>query len=330
MKLSVVIPVYNGADFIQKSYLSIINQQLEDFEILYVDNNSKDASVKNIEKLIEKDTRVKLFTQPKQGAAPARNLGIEKASGTYVYIFDVDDEIYPEALHKMIAVLDANPEIDAVFGRMIKSPKGISETEKPTDETDKVIFQEKPYWGMYWFEHLKHVVGPPAFLYKRTVFCKIGGYNEDLKIGQDTALDIKLGMTCNVAFLDTYIYLYFKHSTSTLEKAKKKKDNISLHWSRFVKSHLPFYLENEVPLKYKDLLYSYLYATIGKWICNTKGLAKRSALKKQLLEEITPISLPLLLRWYLSILVIIPVNIALKFYVYYLVPFYINNSIKKL
>jgi len=54
MKLSVIIPVYNGADFIQKSYDSIVNQRLEDYEILYVDNNSKDHSSKNIKGLVTK------------------------------------------------------------------------------------------------------------------------------------------------------------------------------------------------------------------------------------------------------------------------------------
>ena len=120
MKLSVVIPVYNGADFINKSYNSIINQNIKDFEILYVDNNSTDDSVKEIESLKEKDSRVKLLFQPKQGAAPARNMGINNASGGYVYVFDVDDEIYPKALQNMINVLDQNDGVDAVFGKMVK------------------------------------------------------------------------------------------------------------------------------------------------------------------------------------------------------------------
>ncbi|WP_452227720.1 glycosyltransferase family 2 protein [Lacinutrix sp. MEBiC02404] len=330
MKLSVIIPVYNGADFIEKSYHSILNQHLEDFEILYVDNNSKDASVQNIQKLTAKDTRVKLLKQPKQGAAPARNLGIEKASGTYVYIFDVDDEIYPEALHKMIAVLDDNPEMDAVFGKMVKSHTGISETKKPTDETNKVILKEKPYWGMYWFEHLKHVVGPPAFLYRKRVFDTIGVYNEGIKNTEDTAFDIKLGMTSNVAFLDTYVYLYFKHASSTIELAKRKEDLVALHWTRFVKSHLPFYLANEVPIRYKEMLYAYLYKTIGKRIYQTKGFSNRNKLRKELLQEIKPVKLPLLLRLYLWKLTILPVSILLKVYVYYLVPFYIKNFTPKL
>lgn len=330
MKLSVIIPVYNGADFIEKSYNSIINQQLVDFEILYVDNNSKDNSVEKIESLIQTDARVKLLIQTKQGAAPARNKGIEKAQGDYMYVFDVDDEIYPGALNRMIGVLDSYPDMDAVFGKMVKSYKGISETKKPTDETHEIIFKEKPYWGLYWFENLKHVVGPPAFLYRSNVFSKIGYYNEEIKIAEDTALDIKLGMTCNVAFLDTYVYLYFKHALSTIEMAKKNEDLVSMHWSRFVKSHLPFYLENEVPIKYKELLYSYLYKTIAKIIYNTKGHTNRRKILNKLLTEIRPLKPPFLLMLFLQLLTLIPFSVFLKLYIYYLVPYYIKNYLNDL
>lgn len=330
MKLSVVIPVYNGADFIEKSYTSIIDQEIADFEILYVDNNSKDASIEKIEQLIEKDVRVRLLIQTKQGAAPARNMGIENAQGDYVYVFDVDDEIYPNALNKMIQVLDSYPDTDAVFGKMVKSYKSIAETVKPEDETDEVIFKEKPYWGLLWFENLKYVVGPPAFLYRKSVFVKIGAYNEAIKNTEDTAFDIKLGMSCKVAFLDTYVYLYFKHDVSTIQIAKKKENLVSMHWTRFVKSHLPFYLKNEVPLRYKELLYEYIYKTIGKIICETNGFKNRRNLLKELLEEIKPVKLPFLLLLYLNLLTILPSSGLLKLYVYYLVPFYITNYIKDL
>src|SRR5690606_27061847 len=145
MKLSIIIPVYNGADFIQKSYDSILNQNIAEFEILYVDNNSKDDSVKQIEVLTQKDPRVQLHFQSKQGAAPARNLGIQKAVGELIYVFDVDDEIYPNALNTMIGVLDTQKEMDAVFGKMIKSNKGIDQTAKPQDESMEVVIKEKRY-----------------------------------------------------------------------------------------------------------------------------------------------------------------------------------------
>ncbi|WP_435412198.1 glycosyltransferase family 2 protein [Psychroserpens mesophilus] len=325
MKLSVIIPAYNASRFITKSYNSILNQNIENFEIIYVDNNSSDNTLEEIQKLSETDNRVSWYVQKTQGAGPTRNKGLEHAKGNYLYFFDVDDEIYPNALNKMIHVLDHHPDIEAVFGKMMKSDKGISETPKPPDETDQLIIKPRPFWGLQWFSSLKTVVGPPAFLYRKEVFDKIGGYNEALRIGQDTAVDIKLGMTCNVAFLDTYIYLYFKHTTSTIEQFKEKTPRAALQWPRFVKEHLPFYLENKHEIEFGEKFRRQLYHILGKQIIHKKGLTKRFAFKNQLLSEIKSIKPPLLLRIYLSFLALFPFSSVLKFYSYYLVPYIVKK-----
>lgn len=326
IKLSIIIPVFNGAKFIEKSYNSIRNQELENFEIIYVDNNSNDDSVNKIKVLLKNDSRVKLLSQTKQGAAPARNKGIEKAQGDYIYIFDVDDEIYPDALRRMIAVLDSHPVVDAVFGKMVKSQKGIAETHKPTDETHNVTLFEKPHWGLQWFSSLKTVVGPPAFLYRKSVFNTIGVYNEDLQVCEDTAFDIKLGMTMTVAHLDTYVYLYFKHSNSSLELSKKSGSEVFILWSRLSKSHLPFYLTNEVPVRYKELLFFQLYSTMGKIIYYTPTLEKRKAWLKQIEKDINPYKLSFSIQSYLSILVYVPNKSLFKYYVYYFSKRYVKKN----
>ena len=328
MKLSVVIPVYNGAEFIAKSYQSIMGQQLQEFEIIYIDNNSQDRSVELIKELVKDDSRVKLLMQSKQGASPTRNLGISKAIGDYIYLFDVDDEIFPNALNRLIHVLDEYPEIDAVFGKMIKSYKGLNNIEKPENETHKVDFKDKPFWGLKWFSSLRSVVGPPAFLYRREVFDKIGLFNEEFKVGEDTAFDIKLGMMCNLAYLDTYIYLYFKHQESTMQVTKQKTQRAFMVWPRLVKEHLPFYLNNKTPLKFKQLLFAQIYKSMGKQLFYTKEFKARKRLKRELINAIEPIHLPGMIRFFLSMLVIFPVPVVIKIYGYYIVPF-IKSRIKE-
>lgn len=328
MKVSVIIPIFNGADFVLKSYQSIINQNLIDFELIYVNNNSTDSTEDEIKTLQHKDARIHYFFQPKQGAAPARNMGIKKAKGDYVYVFDVDDEIYPNALNRMIHVLDGYPNVDAVFGKMVKSYNDILDTEKPIDETNEVILKDPPYWGIHWFSSLRHVVGPPAFLYRKKVFDKIGFYNEDLKNDEDTALDIKLGMTSNVAFLDTYVYLYFKHHNSTIQQTKKKGRMIFHTWNRYTKEHLPFYLENDVPFRFKEILFGQLFGSMGKLICHTNSFKKRKQQMNDIQNDIKPLLVPIFIKLYLTILVFLPHKPLLKFYVYYLSPWYVNKQLK--
>ncbi|WP_204346107.1 glycosyltransferase [Psychroserpens algicola] len=325
MKLSVVIPSYNAAQFIESSYQSIINQGVEDIEIIYVDNNSTDGTAEEIKKIQKRDSRVSSYFQPKQGAAPTRNKGLVNAKGEYVYFFDVDDGIYPNALLKMIDVLDAHTQVDAVVGKMVKSSQSIEKTTKPDDETLEVTIHPKPYFGLIWFSDLSKVVGPPAFMYRRTVFDTIGIYNEDLRIGQDTALDIKLGMMCDIAFIDMYVYMYYKHTDSTIEKNKKKTPRAFMQWPRLVKEHLPFYLEHDTPEEFNKLLFEQLYKVMGKQVFFTEGFAQRKTLKNDLLQQVSAIEVPFLIRFFLSLLVVFPFSSLLKFYGYYIVPYIVKK-----
>lgn len=326
--ISIIIPVYNGEAFIKKSYEFILSQEITDIEIIYVDNNSRDSSIEEVKKLQVLDKRVMLFQQPIQGAAAARNMGLEKANGQYIYMLDVDDQVYPNALKSMRNVLDEYPEIDTVFGKMVKSHFDIHKTQKPERETNDIIFKEKPYWGLKWFSDLKTVVGPPAFLYRRSVFDTVGFYELPLRTGEDTALDIKLGMLCNVAFIDRYIYLYFKHNTSTTDAVKKKKDRSFMQWPRFTKSHLPFYLENPVPMEFKKILFKGIYGSMGRMLNLTIGFENRRVLKEQLFKDIRPLKTPWLLKRYLYILMLFNSSYAYKFYIYYLVPKLMPSIIK--
>ncbi|NRA94503.1 MAG: glycosyltransferase family 2 protein [Psychroserpens sp.] len=326
MKLSIVIPTYNAERFIRKAYQNILDQNVKEFEIIFVDNNSTDNSVGEIKKLSEVDDRVFCYSAKKQGAASARNKGFEMSTGSYLYFFDVDDEIFPSALNKMIKVFEERPTIDVVFGKFIKSSQRLSQITIPTDQTDEVIIKEKPYWGLRWLKSLKNVVGPAGFMYRRSVFEDIGPYNTDLSINEDTALDIKMGMLCNVAFLDTYVYLYFRHETSTIDHFKKRKTRAELQWPRFVKEHLPFYLEHRSEKEFGRMIRRQMYLLLGRQIFDTKGLSNRRKLKQQLVSDIEALDLPGILRGYLNILVLFPFSYIHKFYGYYLVPYVIKNS----
>src|SRR5690606_1115777 len=325
MKLSVVIPAYNAAAFIEKSYQQLQAQELQEVEFLYVNNNSTDDTVAQIEKLQQTDTRVQFLQQPKQGAAAARNRGIQAAKSAYVNVVDVDDEIYPGALKEMMAVLDAHPGVEAVFGKMVKSYKGIAETKKPKAESGKVVVKEKPYWGLKWFSSLKDVVGPPAFLYRKKVFENIGYYNESIRNNEDTAFDIKLGMLCTVAFLDRYVYLYFKHASSTIQTSKRQMPRAFMVWPRLVKEHLPFYLSHEVPKRFETLLFSQLFQAMGRQLVYTRGYAKRRQLKKELLDELKAVKIPRVISRYLTILALCPWGGIHKVYRYVVVRYAVKH-----
>ena len=98
MKLSIIIPCYNVENFVQNCTESIVMQQGFDFEMIMINDGSKDNTLHVLENLAEKDFRIKVINQQNQGLSGARNTGIENATGEYIMFVDADDTLEPEAL----------------------------------------------------------------------------------------------------------------------------------------------------------------------------------------------------------------------------------------
>ena len=84
-KISIIIPVYNMGDNIHDSVSSVLKQSVEGFEVILVDDGSKDNSLSECEKLSKEDSRIRVFHTDNQGSGPARNYGISVAQGEYLY-----------------------------------------------------------------------------------------------------------------------------------------------------------------------------------------------------------------------------------------------------
>lgn len=105
VKYSIIIPVYNAEKYIEKCLESLINQSYQDYEVILVDDGSKDASFSICEKLANKSDKVKVFSKENGGVSSARNLGLDKAQGQYVLFVDSDDFVssnYLETIDKEI------------------------------------------------------------------------------------------------------------------------------------------------------------------------------------------------------------------------------------
>lgn len=100
VKVSVIIPVYNGAKFLRESVECICNQTLHEIQIICVDDGSTDNSLKILQELQVEDMRVQVLSQENRGASVARNKGLELAHGEYLSILDADDIFEADMLEK--------------------------------------------------------------------------------------------------------------------------------------------------------------------------------------------------------------------------------------
>ena len=100
-KISVIIPVYNAEEFLEESITSVLNQTFKDIELVCVNDGSKDNSLEMLNNFAKKDSRVKVIDKPNGGCGSARNMSLDNATGEYVYFFDPDDYVLPDAFEKL-------------------------------------------------------------------------------------------------------------------------------------------------------------------------------------------------------------------------------------
>lgn len=114
--VSIVIPLYNMEQDIEKCLESIFKQDYDNIEVIVVDDGSTDNSFNICNNIAKKNKKLKVFHTENNGSGPARNYGIEKSSGKYIYFPDADDYMEPTAITKMVEAM-CNGENDlVVFG----------------------------------------------------------------------------------------------------------------------------------------------------------------------------------------------------------------------
>lgn len=116
-KVSVIIPSYNYADYVAEAVKSVLDQTFTDFEVIVVDDGSKDHTAEVISRFTDK--RVKYIYQENGGLPAARNTGIKASAGELLAFLDADDKFHPQKLQTQVAFLDENPAVGLTYNSRI-------------------------------------------------------------------------------------------------------------------------------------------------------------------------------------------------------------------
>lgn len=114
MKVSIIVPIYNVAEFLKRGLNSVLSQSFQDFELILVDDGSTDASGEICDEYVALDSRIQVIHKENGGVSSARNAGLDVATGEWVYCMDPDDELLPDGL--MTLVSGISEEVDVVMG----------------------------------------------------------------------------------------------------------------------------------------------------------------------------------------------------------------------
>ena len=189
MKLSVVIPVYNGEAHLGDAVKCLQEQDFADWEAVVVDDGSTDGTPRLVDELARQEPRVRAVHQPNGGVSVARNRGLDEARGDWIVWLDADDAYVPGALRRIAELADANADCNCLqFPYNIIQPDGSLQPCVPPAYSE---FGGKGYPGLEAFDILfarKNVGGmnwqPWRFVYRRDSLprFRVGRIHEDMDV----------------------------------------------------------------------------------------------------------------------------------------------------
>lgn len=224
--VSVIIPTYNNSKYISKSINSIFNQSFKNFELIVVDDCSKDNTLQILKKY--KDKRLSIFKTPKNsGSALARNIGIYNSRGKYVFFIDGD------------CVASKN---------WIKEGLKVFEREKCLGVEGKIYYVSKNYRPTAIDDSINVIKGGGFFggniAYTKIILGRVNGFDKNLIRMQDRDLGFKISQIGKIFFCDKMVVTHQKFLWTFKKKIrlskegaktrvilfKKYKDRLSIFW----------------------------------------------------------------------------------------------------
>ncbi|MFQ5661243.1 MAG: glycosyltransferase family 2 protein [Gammaproteobacteria bacterium] len=189
--ISVVIPVYNRATYIQRALKSVLSQTLSVDEIIVVNDGSTDNTAAI---LAAGHADIRLITQQNQGVSTARNTGIRAAKNEWIAFLDSDDEWLPEKIQKQTEALAENPEYFIAHTNEIWMQNG-----SPLKQMKK----HRKYGG-YIFQHCLPlcIISPSSVIIHRSIFERLGLFDETLPVCEDYDMWLRICARYPVLFHD--------------------------------------------------------------------------------------------------------------------------------
>lgn len=207
---SVVIPLYNKEATIKRTIRSVLNQTVQDFEIVVVDDGSSDkgpAAVKTID-----DPRIRLFHQKNQGVSAARNRGMAEAKHELIAFLDADDEWLPEFLETIRGLLLAFSGCSLFASNyFFKMPDGTISLPKInclSDSSDNVLI--KNYFVIA--SCSDPLLWTSAIVVKKNAINNIGGFPYGIGLGEDLLTWARIALKTNIGYSKKPLAIYYRRS----------------------------------------------------------------------------------------------------------------------
>lgn len=277
-KISIIVPVYNVEEYIEKCLNSLVNQTLKEIEIIVVNDGTKDNSQKIIDKFVKKYKNVFSYIKENEGLSVARNFGVKKAKGEYIAFLDSDDWVdlntyevmYNKAKTCNFDVVVCN--LNYVYpNKIVPFSSGLN----------KDLLSKKE------IHNNMNNIYPVAWnkIYKKDLLKKIefkkGVYFEDVEFSYRLYPNLN-----NIGVVDNYFNQYLQRANNITNTFDKRLYDYIINWNSIIE----YYKKNKIYKKYeKELEYSYvryLYATFIKRAINFKDYEEYKKAVKEVINNV--------------------------------------------
>ena len=214
--ISVIVPAYNAENYIKNTIDSILSQAFSDFEVICIDDGSKDNTLAIIQKIALKDSRVRVYSIKNSGVSVARNFGIGKATGKWIQFVDADDTLDKNMMDSMLKLSGRQ---DLVVCSVARDKLGKREYQRMATENwvgreaigDRLL-------GMSDIEKdvLLNYVWNKLFSTEIIRTCNIL-FDPEIRLGEDFVFVCKYVQYCrSIAFTEEPLYCYYLRNGSSL------------------------------------------------------------------------------------------------------------------
>lgn len=195
--VSVIIPTYNRSRLLERAVNSVLNQTYGDFELIIVDDASKDNTV-GLKFLKDSADKLAYYFFPSQrGVSAARNFGVQKSRGEWIAFLDSDDEWIPKKLEKQIAWHSAHPEFRISQTQEVWVRNGVRVNPPKT---------HKKIHGFQFKENLDRcMITPSSVMIQKKLLDETGGFNENLPACEDYDLWLRITSVYPVGLIDEFL-----------------------------------------------------------------------------------------------------------------------------
>lgn len=165
MLVSIIVPCYDQAQYLDECLQSVLNQIYQDWECIIVNDGSPDDTEEIALRWLEKDNRFKYYSKPNEGLTKTRNFAISKSKGTYILPLDADNQLLNYFVSEAIAVFEKSEQVGVVHGNA------------------EYFGLKKGLWIIEEFDFQKMLVDnyiDACAIYKKILWEKVGGYDTNL------------------------------------------------------------------------------------------------------------------------------------------------------